>query len=239
MGKTVPRLWPDSTIVCLATGPSLTQADCDYVRDAGVPTIAINDAHRLAPWAHVLYSNDRQWWRKYKGVPSFKGMRYGVGSSLGKRNPIHEYPDVVILRNSGYGGLDRSPDGLRTARNSGYGAINLAVHFGAKRIVLLGYNMGWLRGKSHFFGDHPSTLSNHERLYPNFRKSYDLMVEPLRDAGVVVWNCTEQTSLDAFPVVKLRDVLLQPGPRCRMSDHDGELGEPGIGAAIQAMAVTP
>jgi len=78
MGKTVPCLWPDSTIVCMATGPSLTQADCDYVRELGVPTIAINDAHRLAPWANVLYSNDRMWWRKYKGVPSFTGVTQNV-----------------------------------------------------------------------------------------------------------------------------------------------------------------
>jgi hypothetical protein len=210
MGKTVPCLWPDSTIVCMATGPSLTQADCDYVRELGVPTIAINDAHRLAPWANVLYSNDRMWWRKYKGVPSFTGLRYGVGSALGKRNPILECPHVVILRNSGYGGLDRSPDGLRTARNSGYGAINLAVHLGAKRVVLLGYNMGWVRGKAHFFGNHPPTLSQHEYLYPNFRKSFELLVEPLRAAGVVVWNCTEPTSMNAFPVAKLRDVLPMP-----------------------------
>jgi hypothetical protein len=117
---------------------------------------------------------------------------------------------VIILRNSGYGGLDLAPDGLKTARNSGYGAINLAVHFGAKRIILLGYNMGWVRGKAHFFGDHPQGLSQHEYLYPNFRKSFDLMVEPLRAAGVVVWNCTEPTSMNAFPVAKLRDVLPVP-----------------------------
>lgn len=210
MRHTVSRLWPDATIVCLATGPSLTQSDCDHVRAARVPTIAINDAHRLAPWADVLYSSDRNWWKKYKGVPDFAGMRYGVGSKPGKNNGFTDYPDVKVLRNSGYDGLDKSSDGLRTARNSGYAAINLAYHFGAKRVVLLGYDMGWRSGRPHFFGSHPPGLSQREDLYPNFRKSFLGIVQPLKDAGVEVVNCTPNTSLEAFPVAVLREVLPVP-----------------------------
>lgn len=207
MRHTVSRLWPEATIVCLATGPSLTQSDCDYVESLHLPTIAINDAHRMAPWAEVLYCSDRMWWRKYKGVPSFAGLKYGVGSSPGKNNKFPEFPDVKVLRNSGYAGLDLSPDGLKTARNSGYAAINLAYHFGAKRIVLLGYDMGWRGAKAHFFGDHPSGLSQREDLYPNFRKSFLSIVQPLKDVGVEVVNCTPNTSLEAFPLGVLRDVL--------------------------------
>jgi hypothetical protein len=204
---TVPRLWPGETIVCIATGPSANQADADFVRGRA-RVIAINDAHRLAPWADVLYSSDRQWWRHYKGVPEFQGMRYGIGSGVGKRNVFTELPNVRVLLNTGYNGLETSPNGLRTGRNSGYAAINLAVHFGAARIVLMGYNLGYAAGKAHFFGDHPPNLTQRESLYVGFRQSFEHLVAPLAALGVEVINCTPETGLATFPVRPLRDVLV-------------------------------
>jgi len=44
----VPRLWPGETFVCLASGPSLTQADVDYCRGKA-RVIAIKDVLHLAP----------------------------------------------------------------------------------------------------------------------------------------------------------------------------------------------
>jgi hypothetical protein len=108
----VPKLWPGETAALLATGPSLNQADCDYLRGR-VKVIAINDAHRLAPWADVLYSSDRRWWSHYKGVPEFAGLKYGIGSSVGKSNPFTKIPGITVLRNGGHEGLDPLPTSLR------------------------------------------------------------------------------------------------------------------------------
>jgi hypothetical protein len=44
-------------------------------------------------------------------------------------------------------------------------------------------------------------------LYPGFRRRFMRLVEPLKAAGIEVWNCTPNSSLEAFPVRKLRDVL--------------------------------
>lgn len=206
MSITVPKLWPGSTIAVLATGPSLTQEDCDYVRGKA-RIIAINDAHRLAPFADVLYSSDRQWWQHYKGVPSFAGMKYGIGSAPTKANAFSNLADIRVLKNTGFTGLESSPGGLRNGQNSGFAAINLAVHFGATRVLLLGYNMGYPAGRAHFFGNHPAGLSQSEGLYPAFRRSFESIVEPLKALGVSVINCTANTSLAVFPQAVLRDVL--------------------------------
>jgi len=200
------RLWPGSTIACLATGPSLNQEDVDYVRPF-CKVLAINDAHRLAPWADVLYSSDRRWWTHYKGVPDFKGLKFGVGSGMGKSNGFAKLPDIRVLKNAGYNGLELSNDGLRTGRNSGHAAINLAVHLGALRIILLGYNLSYQGGKAHFFGDHPQGLPQNPSLFPGFRRSFASLVDPLEELGITIYNCTEDTSLRAFPRRRLRDVL--------------------------------
>lgn len=207
MGVHVPRMFPGATIACIATGPSLTQADCDQVRAAGLPTIAINDAHRLAPWSDVLYSSDRMWWPHYKGVPEFKGLRFGIGSAPGKNNKFHEYPEINVLKNTGYCGLDLETTGLRNGRNSGYAGINLAVHLGAKRILLLGYNLGYLKNRAHFFGDHPVGLTQNQSNYTAFRALFDTMVVPLKAAKVEVINCTPETSLNTFPVCDVSDAI--------------------------------
>ncbi|HDY5476679.1 TPA: hypothetical protein RQ695_006640, partial [Pseudomonas aeruginosa] len=59
--------------------------------------------------------------------------------------------------------LSANPFGIKTARiehyrNSGGGAVSLAIARGAKRIILLGYDMQKTNGQSHWHGDHPKGL---------------------------------------------------------------------------------
>lgn len=206
----LPRL-ADATggvVVCVATGPSLKQSDVDYVRGKAT-VVAVNDAHRMAPWAHVLYSSDRYWWAYYHGVPSFKGIKAGIEFSP-KRKPLELLklaPEMFILRQTGHDGIETAPDGLRTgAQGSGGAAVNLAVHLGAKRIILLGYDCGTPGSKRHFFGDHPRGLSNMSQ-FPHWRRAFDTMAQPLKDLGIDVVNCSLSTAINAFPCAPLRETL--------------------------------
>lgn len=196
----VPRLWPDSTLVILASGPSLTPDDVTACRGRA-PVIAINDTHRLAPWADVLYSSDQHWWAHYKGVPTFAGRKYGIW-------PLRPYREwaVEVLANTGDRGLERNPSGLRTGKNSGAAAVNLAVHLGARRIVLLGFDMGRTGGKAHFFGEHPAKLRA-ATPFPFFIAAFETMVKPLQAIGVEVINASRQTALTCFPRVTLDEAL--------------------------------
>lgn len=198
----VPRLYPGGTVVCIGSGPSLTAEDVDYARDHATALVAVNDAHRLAPTAAALMASDAAWWVAREGVPKFVGLRYCL-----ERVP-QRISGVSTLRNTGIEGLETDPTGLRTGRNSGYAAINLAVHLGASRIVLLGYDMQAPHGerRSHFFGAHSFPLRGNSD-YTMFRRFFDFMVEPLKALNVDVINCTRETALTAFPRRPLRDVL--------------------------------
>lgn len=196
-----------TTVVCLATGPSLTQADVDYVRGKA-QTIAVNDAWTLAPWADILYSSDRYWWAHHQGVPEFAGKKAGIEHTPGRRDRrLAQWP-LTVYRNTGHGGIETAPDGLRTcANNSGGAAINLAAHLRPNLLVLLGYDMGYgASGKRHFFGDHPSGLSPQHN-FPTWRRAFGTMVEPLRELGIRVVNCSRETALDCFEQARLEDVL--------------------------------
>lgn len=199
---TVPRLWPGDTVVCLGGGPSLTADDVRAVRDRA-RVIAVNNAYQLAPWADVLYAADAAWWALHRGVPTFGGLKY----SLEARSAV--WPGVQVLQNTGNKGLEQEPTGLRTGRNSGYQAINLAVHFGAARVVLLGYDMQTRPHEpAHWFGDHPAPLMNtRPDAYQQFRQHFETIVAPLEARGVDVINCSRQTALTAFPCRPLAEVF--------------------------------
>lgn len=162
--------------------------------------IAINDAYKLAPWAGVLYAADSLWWRVHQGVPSFTGLKYSL------QPEARRWPGVEVLRNTGEFGLETDPTGLRTGRNSGYQAINVAVHLGALRIVLLGYDMQATEGKSHWFGDHPKPL-RHGHTYGVWLTFFRSLVQPLADLGVTVINATRTTALETFPRMSLAEAL--------------------------------
>jgi hypothetical protein len=207
------RRWPEATIVCVGSGPTLTADDLAYVRGRA-PVVAVNDAIRLAPWADVLYSSDRGWWRHYaRTVPDFAGLCVGVGWKMGDASPIAHLPAVQVLTHTGWEGLELAPTGLRTGGHSGYAAINLAVHLGARRIVLVGYTGGPVAGRTHFFGRHPAGLAESStENYAAFQRAYLTLVRPLSAAGVIVVNATPRSWITAFPCAPLGDALAAEVP---------------------------
>ena len=117
-----------------------------------------------------------------------------------------------MLRNADNGrpeGLSTEPTGLITGRNSGYQAINIAVLAGARRILLLGYDMRFIDGRQHWFGNHP--IKNHEAEFTGYAKRFRTMVEPLEKLGVEVVNCSPGSAIDAFPRAELSEALVYQG----------------------------
>jgi len=199
----VSKCWPGATFVLLGGGPSLTEADVNAIKwRVRMRVIAINDAVRLASWADVLYAADARWWSHHNGVPSFKGPKFSIDAP---NDPV-KWPDVQVLANTGLVGLELDPAGLRAGFNSGYQAINLAVHLGAARILLLGYDMSLAAdGKSHWFGEHPQGWPASP--YEQMREAFNTLVEPLQEIGVEVVNCSRRTALTAFRCASLDDEL--------------------------------
>jgi len=155
----------------------------------------------MAPWADALYAcgaDQSQWWQRHgPGLKDFAGRRYALDLAAAAW--------ATVLRNTGISGLETDPSGLRTGRNSGYQAINLAVHLGAAVIVLLGYDMQPASdGTDHFFGDHPHGVKPPFR---EFRPFYETLVEPLDEIGVRVMNASRVTALECFQRCSLDEAL--------------------------------
>ena len=200
--ETVPACWPGSTIVCLGSGPSLLAADIETAFNAGARLLAVNDAVRLTGnKADALFSADAKWWDWHKDV---------ADSDL----PLHLWtvdpqarefrPSVHVVNYNGHAGYERSRDSIRTGGHSGFMGVHLAAHFGATKIVLLGYDMQPGPKGHHFFGEHPD--GNHPR-YEIRRGVYSTLLDPFAKAGIRVFNASRSTALTTFPCVSLPDAL--------------------------------
>ncbi|WKT59112.1 hypothetical protein Q2E61_09245 [Microbulbifer thermotolerans] len=89
--------------------------------------------------------------------------------------------------------------------NSGAGAIALADLFGARRVILLGYDCKTGRdGRRHWHGDHPSALKNAGSL-PRWPDQFEKMARRMRHLEII--NATRDTALTMWPRMDLEKAL--------------------------------
>lgn len=190
MSWTVPRLWPGRTVAVIATGQSLTREQVEQVRD--LPCVVVNDAWRLAPWAGVLYAADARWWRANPEALAFAGTKVCAQPNRPQ--------GVEYMRHSGVGGFDPDPLYVRTGGNSGYQAVHVAIHTGAARILLLGFDMHG----THFFGPHRKGLKNTP---PSDHAKWAKRFPGLIGHGAEIVNCTPGSAIECFPRMSITEAL--------------------------------
>lgn len=187
--------WSDSTVVCIASGPSLTADDCRRVHRwhqgaAGRYVIVTNNTYQLYPWADVLYGMDRKWWEHY--------LNKVIGCGFKGEMMVFDFKPIVS------GNRQVRPTEIR-ADNSGSSAVALAAHCGAKRIVLLGYDMQRSGGRSHWHGDHiPENLRSMPFL-DIWATKFARLLKTFKHIEVI--NCSRQTRLTCCPCMPLDEAL--------------------------------
>lgn len=187
-------MWSGATVAVLASGPSMSQQAADRVLAAGLPTIVVNNTMRLAPWADVLYAADESWWRNTPGSFEFRGLKVSCEPVAG----------ILRLLPAGTEGYSDDPMTVYTYGNSGAQAIQIAAKAGAKRILLLGFDMNG----GHWHSEHASPLRTTSiELYEQWRKRYPTLATALTARGVEVINCSPTSALECWPRESLEDAL--------------------------------
>jgi len=205
---TVPKEWKNQTAVIFASGPSLNQSQIDYVKAAGVRTIAINRTLAAVPWADVHYFADYKFWRwidREQEFPDYADIRAAYRAFTGHRITIADAKtDALHLRRGHQRGLSLNPEELCTGNNSGYQAINLAFLFGAQRIILLGYDQAAMNGRTHHHRQHPSATN--PDVYDAMLECWPFIADAIKGKAEVI-NCTPGSRIESFPKVALNEAL--------------------------------
>lgn len=213
-----PRAFEGETAVCIASGPSLSDADVQYVREmkaAGKCRVFVcNNNYLKVPEADVLFFCDKNFWVWHALNPvfqAFKGEKITLSTEIGD-------PEIKVMQLGMTTGLSNLQSVLRTGGNSGYMQVNLAFLYGCRKVILLGYEFmtkviqrdnGERSFLSHWFGEHPAqaTESEHNCFYQSCLANFPTMIPDLVERGLSVINCSEPSAIDCFPKVPLREAL--------------------------------
>jgi hypothetical protein len=163
----------------------------------------IKSEYKFLPWADALYGIDNGWWIANRGAADFAGLKFSPSPKACKLFNLCQVKlkprAEVLTKEKGVIGA-----GLRTGGgHSGFQAINLAVQFGAKRILLLGFDMVGGRRLAHEQGVAKQMSSR----VNEWRKAMDGIAPQFVQLGVEVINCTPGSALKAYQTASLEYAL--------------------------------
>lgn len=200
--------WPDwsgQTAVIVGTGPSAADVPLSIAQDRA-RVFVIKSSWRLAPFADALYGLDKGWWIANQGGYKFKGLKFSPSPTICRVYSVRYVrlrPFARILtEETGVIGC-----GLRTGGgHSGFQALNLAVQFGAKRILLVGFDMTLANG-AHWKEDDRGVGKADAGRVRSWREAMDACAPQFKELGVDVINCTPRSALTAYPKMPLPEAI--------------------------------
>jgi hypothetical protein len=196
---TVPRAWPGERCFILCGGASL-QAQRHLVPNLQGRVIAVKHGVLVRPDANVLFfAGERP---AEIAPPLLKRFR---GQYIVVRGRGHQvFPDTAkrVGRTATHLRLSDDPTTV-CGFDAGTSAINLAVHFGATEIVLLGYDMiggRWFAGEqAHYLPNPPeSDFQRHMSCLP-------LIALDAQAKGLRIVNCSPISRVACFERRPLED----------------------------------
>lgn len=212
-GPSIPYLFdiPEDVITKVTlqhSSPKLYTPFLTSLHDRHV--IGVNNAYELGLWVDACFFGDCSWYLVHRfKLAKWPNMKVTCCPRFERRKP-DAMEGIKFLkrtqkdkRGEGRHGITTKPGMICWNNNSGASAINLAVLFGAKRVVLLGFDMN-MDGHTHWHSGHGKKSS------PPFRRhlrNFPLIAQHAKEMGVEVLNASPKSSLDCFKKVHPKELL--------------------------------
>ncbi|RWO29583.1 MAG: hypothetical protein EOS10_22320 [Mesorhizobium sp.] len=200
---TITREWEGETVFILASGPSVLDLDLSLL--TGRRVIAVKSSWLHWPPADVLFFADGRWWREKHlrpGVDAFAGLIVTTAMEIGD-------PRVKRIKKINPTHLSAKPGEVALARTSTTGAINLAIHFGARRIVLLGVDakLG-ANGQRHSHRlNWPWPKGGQPQAFADQMAEYRAIAPSAAAMGVEIVNANPDSAVTIWPRLRFEDCL--------------------------------
>lgn len=208
--KIEPLTTPPRGVV-IASGPSLTVEHIHRLSlvEENLFIVGVNNAFEICPFLNVLHAADHTWWENYadevpehidwfstwdaSSKPSFK-----IDSRINYLSGIPGH------------GFAKNTNELVLGGHGGHHAIQIAMHYGCREILLLGLDMCRLDGKAHWFGDYPVAEMNRRIRYDSYQPQMTAGASQAIKRGVRIINCSLRSAVSCFPKMTLDDALKAP-----------------------------
>lgn len=175
------------TVVCIASGPSLTPGDCNLVERSGHPAIAVNSSWEIAPFAAILYAGDDCWWDQFHDAITIPAERWTCANRAAVKYKIRLHK-------------------IRGPYHSGLRAMQLAAELGARRIVMLGYDCQYSNGRHHWHDDYRGLGNAHS--HHKWPAQHAFWKSQIGNASEVL-NASRETAITCWPRVSIEEALAE------------------------------
>jgi hypothetical protein len=199
--------WSGCAAVIVASGPSAKNINLDILREKSrVKVVAIKESYRLCQ-PDVIYGCDAHWWRANNGLPEYRGIKIAWEAILSE-----VCPDIRLIRIDVHNDkmLFDTPGLIGSGGNSGFQALNLCLQFGARLIVLVGFDLHDKSGL-HWYGRNGWNGANNpsEANFFRWRKAFKIAAPIIANLPADVANATRYSECKAFRFVPSVEVALQ------------------------------
>lgn len=183
-------------VYLIGGGPSLNLLDFNLLKNKNI--IVANSALYYFENALAVYWMDQNWasqnCEKLQSIKSYK-FTSKINCENYIKNNIKAIGGGTVLRKVSDYGLSTDINSV-CGNNTGAQMINLAVNAGVRKIVLLGYDMGIVEGKSHFHSHYSNAQPS---VYTNlFIPCINSMAPLIQKMGIEVINCCMHSELKCF-----------------------------------------
>jgi hypothetical protein len=231
MSWRIPRMWEGGEVWIIGGGPSVTeQFDIpvelvNKVKAGQLPlselspfmaaihgkhVIGINVAFMIGNWIDMCFFGDNGFYLRYREqLALFPGLKVSCNMQPGRDGFVK-----CLDRDGGHPkGISMRPGYVSWNSNSGAAAISIAAQTGAKRIVLLGFDMKLSNDKNQHFHNvyQRGPVVDDRRMrklpFPRHLRGFPAIAEDAKKLGIEIINCSPTSAIDSFPKYTVKQFL--------------------------------
>lgn len=227
--KAIEPIFKGMTAVLIATGPSVTDEQINYIKEKHAQgrckVLTLNNVYQKVPFTDMHLSCDFPWWRWY--YPRDKALRDLPCPKYTWHPDIAKQFNIDYIQGEVKPGLSADPSIIHINHGSGPMWINMALHLGIEKLILIGHDMRYAPDYKpqqrkpgstprHYFNEYPGPLQHWPSVKVGLSKPgvldglidvYKKMVPQVNAAGMDVVNCTPGSALTVFRMSTLENEL--------------------------------
>jgi len=196
-----PKIWEGGTAYIIGGGPSVKDEKLELIHNKHV--IGVNNSYLLGNWVDVGWFGDKKWllWHK-KTWRQWPGIR--ITCNQNQEIMKHESNWLKFMGRGKSAGIETIPGTVAWNRCSGSSAINLAYHFGATRIVLIGFDMHDVDKQKNWHDDHKD---NGKAPYQRFLACYGEIAKDAKNLEIKIFNTNLDSAIRHIPKKSLEELV--------------------------------
>lgn len=231
MAWNIPKIWDGGECWILGGGPSLTEqfdiprhvisevisgklppnAYSPYmsaIHDKHV--IGVNGAFRIGNWIDIVTFGDPSWFLENRQrLRSFPKIKVGFCDVAESRRYINDEVKYVPRYGAKISGITEKKNLICWNKNTGFASINLAYHLGAKRIILVGFDMDVdSLGRQHWHSFYRRNAAPPKKSpFPRHLKHAPAVKQDADRLGIKIINASPNSKITVFEKSTVKEIL--------------------------------